>query len=114
MTIRKEDCNWNCESISLTNKQQSLVMYVFESFIKHPYLLEEFNLHKRETKKDIKGNYLTTTILHNEEISDIYNTLKEQVYDNIKKENLIQQLVNLSEEDIPKVLTQLKQLQEVN
>ena len=106
--------NWNYDTISLTNSQQSLVLYVIEMFIKYPDLLDTFNLHKRETKKDIKGRYVTTTVLHNEEISNIYTTLKEQVYDNIKKENLLQQFINLSSEDQSKVLTQTTQLQGVN
>ena len=106
--------NWDYESISLTNKQQSLVMYVFEMFIKFPYLLEDLNLHKRETKKNNKGRYVTTTILHNEEVSNIYNTLKEQVRDNIRKEDLLQQVVNLSEEDRQKVLTLANQIKGAN
>ena len=105
--------NWDYESISLTNKQQSLVMYVFEMFIKFPYLLEDLNLHRKELK-DINGRYVTTTILHNEEVSNIYNTLKEQVRDNIKKEDLLQQVVNLSEEDRQKVLTLANQIKESN
>ena len=105
--------NWDYESISLTNKQQSLVMYVFEMFIKFPYLLEDLNLHRKELK-NIKGRYVTTTILHNEEISNIYNTLKEQVRDNIRKEDLLQQVVNLSEEDRQKVLTLANQIKETN
>ena len=105
--------NWDYESISLTNKQQSLVMYVFEMFIKFPYLLEDLNLHRKELK-DINGRYVTTTILHNEEVSNIYNTLKEQVRDNIRKEDLLQQVVNLSEEDRQKVLTLANQIKEAN
>ena len=105
--------NWDYESISLTNKQQSLVMYVFEMFIKFPYLLEDLNLHRKELK-DINGRYVTTTILHNEEVSNIYNTLKEQVRDNIKKEDLLQQVVNLSEEDRQKVLTLANQIKGAN
>ena len=105
--------NWDYESISLTNKQQSLVMYVFEMFIKFPYLLEDLNLHRKELK-DINGRYVTTTILHNEEVSNIYNTLKEQVRDNIRKEDLLQQVVNLSEEDRQKVLTLANQIKESN
>ena len=105
--------NWDYESISLTNKQQSLVMYVFEMFIKFPYLLEDLNLHRKELK-NIKGRYVTTTILHNEEVSNIYNTLKEQVRDNIRKEDLLQQVVNLSEEDRQKVLTLANQIKGAN
>ena len=105
--------NWDYESISLTNKQQSLVMYVFEMFIKFPYLLEDLNLHRKELK-DINGRYVTTTILHNEEVSNIYNTLKEQVRDNIRKEDLLQQVVNLSEEDRQKVLTLANQIKGAN
>ena len=105
--------NWDYESISLTNKQQSLVMYVFEMFIKFPYLLEDLNLHRKELK-DINGRYVTTTVLHNEEVSNIYNTLKEQVRDNIRKEDLLQQVVNLSEEDRQKVLTLANQIKESN
>ena len=104
--------NWDYESISLTNKQQSLMMYVFESFIKFPYLLESFNLHRKELK-DINGRYVTTTILHNEEISDIYDTLKEQVSKNIKIENTLQEFIKLSPEDQSKVLTKASQLMEV-
>ena len=105
--------NWDYESISLTNKQQSLVMYVFEMFIKFPYLLEDLNLHRKELK-DINGRYVTTTILHNEEVSNIYNTLKEQVRDNIRKEDLLQQVVNLSEEDRQKVLSLANQIKGAN
>ena len=105
--------NWDYESISLTNKQQSLMMYVFEMFIKFPYLLEDLNLHRKELK-DINGRYVTTTVLHNEEVSNIYNTLKEQVRDNIRKEDLLQQVVNLSEEDRQKVLTLANQIKGAN
>ena len=105
--------NWDYESISLTNKQQSLVMYGLEIFIKFPYLLEDLNLHRKELK-DINGRYVTTTILHNEEVSNIYNTLKEQVRDNIRKEDLLQQVVNLSEEDRQKVLTLANQIKGAN
>ena len=82
-------------------------------FIKFPYLLENFNLHRKELK-DINGRYVTTTILHNEEISDIYDTLKEQVSKNIKIENTLQEFIKLSPEDQSKVLTKAAQLKEAN
>ena len=104
---------WDYESISLTNKQQSLMLYVFTMFIEYPYLLKEFNL-SRQQVKDINGRYVTTTILHNEEVSNIYNTLKEQVRYNIRKEDLLQQVDNLSEEDRQKVLTLANQIKESN
>ena len=63
--------------------------------------------------KDINGRYATTTILHNEEISDIYDTLKEQVSKNIKIENTLQEFIKLSPEDQSKVLIKASQLMEV-
>ena len=68
----------------------------------------------RKELKDINGRYVTTTILHNEEISDIYDTLKEQVSKNIKIENTLQEFVKLSPEDQSKVLTKAAQLKEAN
>ena len=37
------------------------MMYVFEMFIKFPYLLEDFNLHRKQIK-DINGRYVTQSI----------------------------------------------------
>ena len=103
--------NWDYESISLTNKQQSLMMYVFEMFIKFPYLLEDFNLHRKQIK-DINGRYVTQSILHNEEISNIYDTLKEQITENVRKEYLLKEVYNLSEEDKQKLITLANQIKQ--
>ena len=103
--------NWDYESISLTNKQQSLMMYVFEMFIKFPYLLEDFNLHRKQIK-DINGRYVTQSILHNEEISNIYTTLKDQITENVRKEYLLKEVYNLSEEDKQKLITLANQIKE--
>ena len=102
---------WDYESISLTNKQQSLMLYVFTMFIEYPYLLKEFNL-SRQQVKDINGRYVKETILHNEEISNIYTTLKEQITENVRKESLLKEVYNLSDEDKQKLITLANQIKE--
>ena len=52
--------------------------------------------------------------MENDSIDGIYNTLKEQVRDNIRKEDLLQQVVNLNEEDRQKVLTLANQIKGAN
>ena len=97
--IMQRVSDWNYESISLTNKQQSMVLFVIETLIKSPDLLFNFGLH---------GKQGDTYVYHNEEISNIYNTLKEQVSKNIEVENTLQKFIKLSPEDRSKVLTQLQ------
>ncbi len=102
---------WDYESISLTNKQQSLMLYIFTMFDKFPYLLEEFNLHRQQIK-DINGRYVKKSILHNEEITNIYDTLKEQITENVRKECLLKEVYSLSDEDKQKLITLANQIKE--
>ena len=103
----------NCAGIysDVTLYLQSLMMYVFEMFVKFPYLLEDFNLHRKQIK-DINGRYVTKSILHNEEISNIYTTLKDQITENVRKEYLLKEVYNLSEEDKQKLITLANQIKE--
>ena len=95
--------NWNYETISLTSKQQSMVLFVIETLIKSPSLLFNFGLH---------GKQDDTYVYHNDEISNIYSTLKEQIHINTEKEMLLKEVSNLSEEDKQKLITLATQIKE--
>ena len=82
---------WDYESISLTNKQQSLMLYVFTMFIEYPYLLKEFNL-SRQQVKDINGRYVKETILHNRE-SLSFNDIHKK---NPKSSNIVKTIININ------------------
>ena len=55
---------------------------------------------------------LKETILHNEEISNIYTTLKEQITENVRTESLLKEVYNLSDEDKQKLITLSNQIKD--